>query len=71
MTRAELLRWAQAEAGAWLEKRHDLERETLADFVARIYLQGQIDALKEHTAYLVEERRKYDAARRTDRNAQG
>lgn len=47
MTGERLLRWAQSEAMAWFDTRHEAKRETLAEFVARIYLQGQIDALKE------------------------
>lgn len=47
MTGETLLRWARREAMAWFDTRHDTNRESLDEFVARVYLQGQIDALKD------------------------
>lgn len=58
MTGAELLRWARVEAMAWFDKRHDSNREGLEEVIARAYLTGAIDALKEETARLIRERRK-------------
>jgi len=56
MTSAELLRWARGEAMSWFDKRHDPKREGLEEVIARAYLMGQIDALKEETERLIRER---------------
>ncbi len=56
MTGAELLRWARGQAGAWFEARHNPTRESLEEVIARAYLTGAIDALKEETARLIKER---------------
>lgn len=46
---AELLRWARGVASDWWERRHDPNREPLADVIAAVYLQGAIDALNNET----------------------
>lgn len=56
MTGGELLRWARMEAGAWFEARHSPQREGLEEVIARAYLKGAIDALKEETARLIQQR---------------
>jgi len=58
MTGAELLTWARREAMAWFDKRHDPTREGLEVVIARAYLIGANDALKEEVERLIKERRK-------------
>lgn len=57
MKGAELVAWARREAMAWFDKRHDANREGLEVVIARAYLTGAIDALKEETERLIKGRR--------------
>lgn len=46
----DLLQWARAEYMAWWEKRHDPKREPADALLARMYLQGAVDAVAEEVA---------------------
>jgi len=47
MRGAGLLRWARGVYMEWWSKRHDANREPPDEMLARVYLQGAIDALRE------------------------
>lgn len=44
---AVLLRWTRGVYMEWWDTRHDTPRESADEMLARVYLQGGIDALRE------------------------
>ena len=44
---AALLRWTRGVYMAWWDTRHDSPREPADEMLARVYLQGAIDALRD------------------------
>lgn len=48
-----LLRWARGIYGQWFDQRHG-PRELPEELLARVYLQGAIDAVKEETERLIQ-----------------
>lgn len=54
---ADLLRWTRGVYMAWWETRHDSPREPADEMLARVYLQGGIDALRDEVQRKIAERK--------------